>query len=49
MTSEHRPPHRHGEDDGEPEPGGLPVEPDGVPMPGVPTETEPGAEPAPEV
>ncbi len=48
MTAYHRPPHHHGEDDGVPEPGGLPVPPDdGGAMPGLPTEPEPGGDPAP--
>ncbi len=50
MTTSHRPPHRHGEDDGLPEPGGMPVEPDnGAPVPGLPAEPEPGGDTAPEV
>ncbi|MGC3984550.1 MAG: hypothetical protein QM777_07365 [Pseudorhodoferax sp.] len=50
MTLPHRPPRRHGEDDGEPEPGGMPVEPgDGAPEPGRPSEPPPdGPPPAPE-
>ncbi|WP_156374321.1 hypothetical protein [Pseudorhodoferax sp. Leaf274] len=47
MNTAHRPPHRHGEDEGETEPGGMPVEPDGLPMPGVPNEPEPGEAPVP--
>lgn len=49
MNTLHRPPHRPGDDDGDAEPGSMPVEPDGVPMPGAPAEAEPGADPAPEV
>jgi hypothetical protein len=50
MTTMHRPPHRHGEDDSGAEPGGMPVEPDdGAPKPGVPAEPDTGGEPAPEV
>lgn len=47
MISQHRPPHRHGEDDGVPEPGGLPVPPDDGTMPGLPTEPDPGGDPPP--
>nr|WP_186329880.1 hypothetical protein [Variovorax boronicumulans] len=48
MTQSHRPPRRHGEDDGEPEPGGMPVEPgDGAPEPGRPAEPDPDGAPQP--
>ncbi|WP_156373241.1 hypothetical protein [Pseudorhodoferax sp. Leaf267] len=50
MNTSHRTPHHHGADEGAPEPGGMPVEPDdGAPIPGMPTEPEPGGDPAPEV
>lgn len=49
--SAHRPPHRPGDDDSVPEPGGMPVEPDdGAPEPGRPAEPEPDGPPsAPQV
>lgn len=48
MTSQHRPPRHHGDDAGESDPGGMPVEPgDGVPDPGLPAEPDSDGAPVP--
>jgi len=49
MSHTPRKPHHHGEDESDPEPGSMPVEPDSnAPQPSTPTDPEHDGAPPPE-